>query len=794
MRFFNGRMGEHRPQAGALQGHARGGRRHGQPLDAGQGAALHGPARLTARWRRKREKLPAMETATRRRKHWGWGYEDQQPPPEQVREAAAGIRSHLGFEPLDAEEPVPLSAVELPAPRLEPPAVARRAVLHRSARARLARLRPLLPRRGARLPRPLRPSAGRGGPPRGRGRPAAAARVVRRRPRGRDPLRRRHERGGRRRARGGRRLRGRGVDRPLAARPRARGRRRVARRAHPGRRERPARSRTSSASTGSRCGTSRSRSSSPRSAAGSPRARAATSPRSTRTSTTSWSRCARSRRRACGSRGGCPAPAPGPSPDRLLIGSEGILGVITEAWVRVQARPDVQGVRARCTSTASAREREAVRALSQAGLYPSNCRLLDPGEAAITGSATDGKALLVLGFESADHPVDAWMERAVELLRGPRREVSRSAVSEVGRGRRAPGARPSFRRPTCATRWSLPACSARRSRPPSPGTAWTASSAGVQERAASALYEAYGGGTVSCRFTHVYPDGAAPYFTLLAPARRGSELEQWAEVKDAASEAVLAAGRHDHAPPRGGPRPPALVRPAAPRAVRRTPCARPRRRSTLRASSTPACSWTRRERTTAQAQPAARGPDRARAVAAAPADRRLAWGAARERVRDRVRQRRRARGHRARRAGRSRPARAGARPGGAGARARAPARLHARPLGPLRPGRADHGSVGLRAVDAPASRAHDARRREPGARARAPDRGGAPERRAGAGAPAVPGRAQGPGHRHREDRDAATATSCRGWWWTPTSAPGRCTRRPVTRRRTSSFTSRIAAC
>ena len=44
--------------------------------------------------------------------------------------------------------------------------------------------------------------------------------------------------------------------------------------------------------------------------------------------------------------------------------------------------------------------------------------------------------------------------------------------------------------------------------------------------------EALGGqGVVTCRLTHVYPDGAAPYFTVLAPARRGEELEQWAELK-----------------------------------------------------------------------------------------------------------------------------------------------------------------------------------------------------------------------------------------------------------------------
>src|ERR1044072_5596313 len=63
-----------------------------------------------------------METTVRRRKHWGWGYEDQQPSHDEVRNAGAGIRSHLGFAPLDAEQPVPLSEVERPPPRLGPPA------------------------------------------------------------------------------------------------------------------------------------------------------------------------------------------------------------------------------------------------------------------------------------------------------------------------------------------------------------------------------------------------------------------------------------------------------------------------------------------------------------------------------------------------------------------------------------------------------------------------------------------------------------------------------------------------
>src|ERR671922_128495 len=59
---------------------------------------------------------------TRRRKHWGWGFEDQQPPPEQVEATAAAAREQLGFAPAEVERPVPLDAIELPAPRLDPPA------------------------------------------------------------------------------------------------------------------------------------------------------------------------------------------------------------------------------------------------------------------------------------------------------------------------------------------------------------------------------------------------------------------------------------------------------------------------------------------------------------------------------------------------------------------------------------------------------------------------------------------------------------------------------------------------
>jgi alkyldihydroxyacetonephosphate synthase len=72
----------------------------------------------------------------------------------------------------------------------------------------------------------------------------------------------------------------------------------------------------------------------------------------------------------------------------------------------------------------------------------------------------------------------------------------------------------------------------------------------VMSAAGAAMREICGAGSLTCRLTHVYPDGAAPYFTILAPVRRGSELRQWGEIKAAASEAVLAGGgtiTHHHA-------------------------------------------------------------------------------------------------------------------------------------------------------------------------------------------------------------------------------------------------------
>ncbi|HEX6116238.1 MAG TPA: FAD-binding oxidoreductase [Solirubrobacterales bacterium] len=281
-----------------------------------------------------------------------------------------------------------------------------------------------------------------------------------------------------------------------------------------------------------------------------------------------------------------PGSGAGPSPDRFLIGSEGTLGVITEAWVRVRPRPTAKlscGVRFASFEAGA----EAVRELAQSGLNPSNCRLLDALEAETSGAGDGSAAVLVLGFESAHVPVEAAMSAAVEIARahgGEPGEVKGSANPRTGSDPTTRGATQG----SGGTRGSDPA-------PASHGAAdavdsWRHAflaapylrdtlvacgvisdtfetaitwdrfgdfhagvSAAVRDAAAEvtgAPAEGPGAARVSCRFTHVYPDGPAPYYTVLAPGRRGSEVDQWDEIKAAASDAVIAAGgtiTHHHA-------------------------------------------------------------------------------------------------------------------------------------------------------------------------------------------------------------------------------------------------------
>ena len=101
----------------------------------------------------------------------------------------------------------------------------------------------------------------------------------------------------------------------------------------------------------------------------------------------------------------------------------------------------------------------------------------------------------------------------------------------------------------------------------------------VRDAAQSAVIEVCGRpGRVTCRLTHVYTDGAAPYFTVLAPVARGERDRRLGRHQGQGQRCATRRRRHHHTPSRCRPRPHAVVRPATPRAVRRCPARSEERR------------------------------------------------------------------------------------------------------------------------------------------------------------------------------------------------------------------------
>ena len=247
-----------------------------------------------------------------------------------------------------------------------------------------------------------------------------------------------------------------------------------------------------------------------------------------------------------------PGSGAGPSPDRFAIGSEGIMGVITEASMRLQNRPTF---RSSCTVEFINYEDAltALRLVSQSGLFPSNCRLLDANEALFNG-AGDGKShLLILAFESADHDKKASLERALEIAKDNKgnfeapsqdSQAHRSGSSGTWRNSfiKAPYLRESFtRRGIIQDTFET-------------SITWDKSKDFIQDvkdDISKAILEITGKPSlVTCRITHSYPDGLAPYFTFGAYATPSTMIDTWKDIKCATNEICVSKGgtvTHHHA-------------------------------------------------------------------------------------------------------------------------------------------------------------------------------------------------------------------------------------------------------
>ncbi len=258
-----------------------------------------------------------------------------------------------------------------------------------------------------------------------------------------------------------------------------------------------------------------------------------------------------------------PGSGAGPSPDRMVIGSEGTLGVITQAWVRLQQRP-IWKVSATVRFDTMAQGVEAVRLISQSGLFPSNCRLLDEMEVQWNGLAATPCAMLLLGFESADHEVNTWMDRALEIAASndgayKDEEVvyfSENPANEKTTKTGADTWRNAFiRMPYYRNKLTGYGIIADTFETAVTWDKFESLYSGVKTGIQKAIVEVSGAeGIVSCRFTHIYPDGPAPYFSFFFVGDTAGNLEnalqKWRLIKAVANDLVISLGgtaTHHHA-------------------------------------------------------------------------------------------------------------------------------------------------------------------------------------------------------------------------------------------------------
>ncbi|WP_197415595.1 FAD-binding oxidoreductase [Mycobacterium sp. IS-1590] len=247
--------------------------------------------------------------------------------------------------------------------------------------------------------------------------------------------------------------------------------------------------------------------------------------------------------------GRAPESAAGPDLRQLLIGSEGVLGVITRVRVRVHPVPTATRYEAWSFPDFAAGA-DALRAVVQTGTGPTVIRLSDEAETGVNLATTEsigekqitGGCLAITVFEGTEaHVASRHSETRAVLEAAGGTSLGEEPARAWEHGRfGAPYLRDSLLSAGAlcetletATNWSnVPALKA-----------------AVTEALTNALTETGTPSLVLCHISHVYPTGASLYFTVVA-GQRGNPIEQWRKAKAAASEAMMRTGAtitHHHA-------------------------------------------------------------------------------------------------------------------------------------------------------------------------------------------------------------------------------------------------------
>jgi alkyldihydroxyacetonephosphate synthase len=256
-----------------------------------------------------------------------------------------------------------------------------------------------------------------------------------------------------------------------------------------------------------------------------------------------------------------PHTAAGPALRELIVGSEGVLGVIPDVTVRVRPTPSARRYEAWMADSFEAGS-EIVRSLAQGPGLPQIIRVSDEeetegtlalnGPRGLSGRLFDGYlgvrgrrggALMIVGYEGDEEAVARTRALSVRALRDGGAAYLGQAAGNAWEHGRYQGP---YLRDTLMEMGAMVETLE---------TSHTWSRFGeLHEAVRGAIRGALEGeGTPSlvfCHLSHAYADGASLYFTFISRARRGAELEQWAAVKRAACEAIVARGgtiTHHHA-------------------------------------------------------------------------------------------------------------------------------------------------------------------------------------------------------------------------------------------------------
>lgn len=247
-----------------------------------------------------------------------------------------------------------------------------------------------------------------------------------------------------------------------------------------------------------------------------------------------------------------PASAAGPDPRQVFVGSEGTLGIITEATLRLRRAPEVSLPDAwffpDFTSGAT-----ALRQMEQRGLRPDIARLSDVQETAfglaqlgsrvqrrgilayLRGRGVRTPCLMVLRYDGG--PGEAKARRAAgRAIARQQRGVTIGGIPETMWEKHRFST--PYLRDELLTRGML----VETMETAAPWSVIEQLHDSIRADLEQALAERGTPALVLCHISHLYSAGCSLYYTVFARQESGAEIDQWRTLKIAAGDAILRGG------------------------------------------------------------------------------------------------------------------------------------------------------------------------------------------------------------------------------------------------------------